>query len=65
MLDSSLYLVGLEQDNSYVNNPAPCSICKRLIINAGIKDVYVRISKYDYIHFFVKDWTKNNIIGGY
>jgi dCMP deaminase len=43
MLGASLYLVGKEySDGSYVQNAAPCAMCKRLIINAGISTVVVR-----------------------
>jgi dCMP deaminase len=36
MLGASLYLVGKEySDGSYVQNAAPCAMCKRLIINAA------------------------------
>lgn len=43
MLDSTLYLVGIEyKDGSYVKNAMPCAMCKRLIINAGIRTVIVR-----------------------
>lgn len=43
MLDSTLYLVGIEYSNGeYVKNANPCAMCKRLIINAGIKTVVVR-----------------------
>lgn len=66
MIDSSLYLVGLEAStDNYVENPAPCSICKRLIINAGIKDVYVRTSTNKYIHIETKNWKKEDLVGGY
>jgi dCMP deaminase len=42
MIDSVLYLVGLEaSDGSIVENARPCKICTRLIINAGIKTVKV------------------------
>jgi len=36
MLGGTIYIVGLEQDGSYAN-PTPCIICRRLIVNAGIK----------------------------
>lgn len=66
MIGSSLYLVGKEVDTGeYVENPAPCSICKRLIINAGIKEVYIRINKEDYSLFWVEDWKQEDIVGGY
>jgi len=37
-----LYLVGVEPDGSYTKNPEPCSMCKRNIINAGIKTIITR-----------------------
>ena len=40
MIGSTLYLVGLEyKDGSYVVNANPCAMCKRMIINAGIRRV--------------------------
>ncbi len=35
MLGGTIYIVGLEKDGSYAN-PAPCIICRRLVVNAGI-----------------------------
>jgi len=35
-------------------------MCKRLIINAGIKDVYVRDTKDDYRRVDVNDWVEND-----
>lgn len=40
MLDSTLYLAGFDADGELIN-PAPCEICRRLIKNAGIKEVVV------------------------
>lgn len=46
MLNSILYLVGIEcSTGDYVTNANPCSMCKRLIINAGIDTVIVRDTK--------------------
>lgn len=43
MIDSSLYLVGKEvKTGEYVANANPCSLCKRMIINAGIKTIIIR-----------------------
>lgn len=36
MIGSTIYIVGLEKDGRYAN-PAPCIICRRLVVNAGIK----------------------------
>ena len=42
MLDSTLYLVGIDASDSLVVEDArPCKICTRLIINAGIRTVKV------------------------
>lgn len=42
MIGSALYLAGIEADGSPVEDIAPCSICQRLIINAGIQSVVTR-----------------------
>ena len=43
MIDSTLYLVGLDCDsNDYVKNSSSCSMCKRLVINSGIETVVIR-----------------------
>ena len=42
MIGSTLYLAGIEADGSPVDDIAPCSICQRLIINAGIQFVVTR-----------------------
>lgn len=60
MLDSTLYLVGTEQNN-YVIDASPCKMCRRAIINAGIKTVIVRDSNEQYRTFKVEDWIETNI----
>ena len=48
-LDATLYMVGIESsDGSYVCHARPCAMCKRLIINAGIKNIVVRNTKREY-----------------
>lgn len=43
MLGSTLYLVGREmQTGEYVKDAAPCAMCKKMIINAGISNVIIR-----------------------
>ena len=45
MLGATLYLVGHEvDDDRYVENANSCAMCKRLIINAGIRKVIIRNS---------------------
>ena len=49
MIDSTLYLVGKEVDTGeYVRNALCCSMCKRMVINAGISTVVVRIDDEHY-----------------
>ena len=65
MIGSSLYLVGKEIDGNYVKNGEPCSICKKIIINAGIEKVIIRIIKNEYKIINTKNWERENLIGGY
>lgn len=59
MIDAELYLVGLGADRSgYVPNANSCSMCKRLIINAGIVRVYIRDDKEHYRTIDVEDWVR-------
>ena len=58
MIDATLYLVGIDlKDGGLVPDAAPCSMCKRQIINAGIVKVVVRNTKASYTVFRVTDWV--------
>jgi dCMP deaminase len=57
MIDATLYLVGKEKkDGAYVKNANSCTMCKRLIINAGIDEVIVRDDSDKYRVIKVVDW---------
>jgi dCMP deaminase len=61
MIGSTLYLVGMDvKTNKLVENANPCSMCKRLIINAGIKTVIVRTGPDDFKTVIVSDWIEND-----
>ena len=61
MIDSDLYLVGVEMaTGEYVQHASSCSMCKRTIINAGIKNVYIRDTKDEYRKVNVKDWIEDD-----
>jgi dCMP deaminase len=61
MLDSTLYLVGLDIDsNEYVKNSSSCSMCKRLVINSGINTVVIRDDKSNYRVIKVDEWIDND-----
>lgn len=36
MVGGTIYIVGIEANDGSYANPAPCLICRRLIVNAGI-----------------------------
>ena len=61
MLDSTLYLVGInKRTNEYVTDNEPCTLCKRMIINSGIATVVMRDSKTDYRVVEVQEWIDND-----
>ena len=50
MIGSSLYLVGKRKDTEeYEKGSMCCQMCRKLIINSGIKEVFVRVNKNEYI----------------
>lgn len=61
MLDGTLYLVGKDYNTGeYVENARPCALCKRMIINAGLKQVIIRNNKKDYTIIDVNDFIEND-----
>lgn len=61
MIDATLYLVGIEMsDGTIVKNSCSCAMCKRMVINAGIKTVVVRDTKDEYRVINVQDWIDND-----
>jgi dCMP deaminase len=61
MEGATLYLVGVNKDDgTYVEDANSCSMCKRIIINAGILKVIVRNTKSEYTTYLVSDWVDND-----
>lgn len=61
MIGSSLYLVGKRKDNEeYEQGSMCCQMCRKLIINSGIKEVFVRVNKDEYIKVEVDEWIKSD-----
>ncbi len=61
MIGSTLYLVGKDaKTGEYVENTSSCSMCKRMIINAGIERVIARSTKTEYTEISVSDWVEND-----
>ena len=65
MLGATLYLVGRDaKTGEYYADTTPCAMCRRLIINAGIREV---VSRNDHDHYtvtLVRDWVyKDDSLG--
>ena len=61
MLDSTLYLCGNEAaTGEYVQNSCCCSMCKRMVINAGIRWVVIRDDRDNYRKIDVNDWIRSD-----
>ncbi len=61
MIGSVLYLVGRDAvTGELVENACSCSMCKRLIINAGIDKVIVRKTPTQFSIIHVRDWIFND-----
>ena len=57
MIGSSIYLSGREvSTGEYIRNSNSCSMCKRMIINAGLRRVVIRNTKTEFTVVQVQDW---------
>ena len=61
LIDSILYLVGKDYNTGeYVKYARPCAMCKKTIINAGIKKIVIRNTKDKYTIIDVEEFIKND-----
>lgn len=61
MLDGTLYMVGIDsKTQEYVDKSMPCSMCKRVIINSGIKKIIIRDSKTSYRTILTQELIEND-----
>lgn len=61
MIGASLYLVGKDmKSGSLVENASSCPMCKRVIINSGIKEVIIRESENEYKVIDVDLWINED-----
>ncbi len=61
MIGATLYLVGLEADTGeIVKNSCCCAMCKRMVINSGIKEVVIRDTIDEYRKINVSEWIDND-----
>ena len=60
-LDSTLYLVGREaKTGELMEHATSCSMCRRMVINAGISRVVIRNNETDYSVVHVEDWVRED-----
>ena len=61
MIGSTMFLVGKEaKTQEYVKNTNSCTMCQRMIINAGIESIIVRDDIDNYRIISVTDWIEND-----
>jgi dCMP deaminase len=57
MIDGTMYLAGREvTSGELVKDASSCAMCKRMIINAGIKRIVIRNTPDEYTSISVRDW---------
>lgn len=62
MIGSTLYLVGVSpRTSAVIKGAAPCKICRRMMINAGIARVIIRTSPTAYRTELMSDWIRRNM----
>jgi dCMP deaminase len=61
MIGSTLYLSGREaKENKLLSDTTSCSMCKRLIINAGIVRIVCRTNESEFTVTNTRDWVFND-----
>ena len=58
MLGGTLYLAGMDtQTGEPLGDVSPCPMCRKLIINAGIETVVMRMGRDGFVKVHVRDWV--------
>ena len=61
MIGSTLYLSGIDaRTGELLDDTTSCSMCRRLIINAGIEKTVCRLDAEKYIIIHTRDWVFND-----
>ena len=61
MIGATLYLACIDNDGNLVSGTSCCSMCRRLIINAGIREVIVRDTRTELRRLDVqKEWVETD-----
>ena len=60
-LGATLYLAGREaKSGELLHDATSCSMCRRMIINAGLEKVVIRTSPQDYVVVPVREWIEQD-----
>jgi len=62
MLGGVLYLSAGDAKTNEIIDAEPCKMCKKLIINAGIKEVIAKTKDGNINIFNVEDWIRKGFI---
>jgi dCMP deaminase len=66
LINGDMYIYGEKRNSNEVINAFPCFICKKMLINCGLKRVICSLEDGDYKVFKIsdwqKEWTENDII---
>ena len=61
MISATLYLAGRDAEtNELLNDTTSCTMCRRLIINAGIIKTICRVGSDEYVVINTRDWVFND-----
>ena len=61
MIGATLYLAGKDANSGeLIPDASSCAMCKRMIINSGIKEVVIRNTKDTYTIVDVQEWVDND-----
>lgn len=60
MIDSQLYLYGCDANDTIIDNLDSCQLCKKMIINAGIKSVIFARPNNGFNIINVDEWIQND-----
>lgn len=66
LLGGDMYIYGKSKESGEMIDAFPCFICKKMLINCGLKRVICSLKNGEYIVFSVQDWidewAKNDIV---
>lgn len=60
MLGAVLYLVGREENGNLIEKSSSCTMCKRLVINAGITTIIIRDTEDSFREIPVTQWIEQD-----